>query len=66
MTKGTIVRLNDKGFGFIKVEGNDKDIFFHSSEFNGAYDSLNEGDTVEFELSQGEKGPQATKVNLVA
>lgn len=56
----------DKGYGFIKVEGQEKDLFFHANEFQGAdFESLNEGDTVEFEVTEGQKGPQAVNVNRV-
>lgn len=64
MEKGTIARLMDKGYGFIKTESSDKDLFFHSSELQGAeFNSLNEGDEVEFEITQGDKGPSATNVS---
>lgn len=63
MQKGTIARVMDKGYGFITAEGQEKDLFFHSSELqNAEFDSLKEGDPVEFEIEDGEKGPQATKV----
>ncbi|MEX0651879.1 MAG: cold shock domain-containing protein [Candidatus Paceibacterota bacterium] len=66
MQKGTIARIMDKGYGFIKVEGQEKDLFFHANEFQGAdFESLNEGDTVEFEVTEGQKGPQAVNVNRV-
>ena len=56
----------DKGYGFIKTEGQAKDLFFHSNELqNAKFDDLREGDAVEFEISQGEKGPQAIKVSRV-
>ncbi len=66
MQKGTIARIMDKGYGFISVEGNDKDLFFHSNELqNVAFDDLQEGDNVEFEVTEGEKGPQAVNVSKV-
>jgi len=66
MQKGTIARIMDKGYGFIKVEGNDKDLFFHSNELqNVAFDDLQEGDNVEFEVTEGDKGPQAVNVSKV-
>jgi len=66
MTQGTIARIMDKGYGFIAVEGQEKDLFFHSNELqNVAFDDLQEGDAVEFEVSEGEKGPQATQVSKV-
>ncbi len=56
----------DKGYGFIKTEGQAKDLFFHSNELqNVKFDDLREGDAVEFEIAQGEKGPQAIKVSRV-
>ncbi len=63
--KGTIKTLvQDKGFGFIAREGETKDLFFHSSELKGvAFDELNVGDTVTFEVVNGEKGPAATNVS---
>ena len=66
MSKGTIRRLiTDRGFGFIKTE-DEKDIFFHRSELEDAdYNSLTEGQQVEFEIGQGRDGrPQAVKVRL--
>lgn len=64
--KGTIARLMDKGFGFISVEGQDKDLFFHASELQDGVDfnSLKEGQVVEFEMGDGPKGPQAKMVVL--
>ncbi|MBU1033284.1 MAG: cold shock domain-containing protein [Patescibacteria group bacterium] len=60
---GTIKRLTDKGFGFIVVEGEEKELFFHSSALvDVTYDELNEGDTVTFETEDSEKGPRATNV----
>jgi len=60
---GTIKRLTDKGFGFIAVEGKDKDIFFHSNNLVGAqYNDLREGDTVTFEVEESPKGPSAVNV----
>ena len=64
MQTGTIAGLTDKGFGFIKVEGMAKDLFFHSNELvNVAFDDLRQGDTVTFEVEQGDKGPKAVKVS---
>lgn len=63
MQNGTIVRLTDRGFGFIKAQDGKEDIFFHSKELVGTtFDSLREGDAVTFELAQGPKGPNAVKV----
>lgn len=64
MEKGTIARLMDKGYGFIKTASSDKDLFFHTSELQGVdFNTLSEGDAVEFEITDGEKGPQAVKVS---
>jgi CspA family cold shock protein len=65
MQKGTIARLMDKGYGFIKTEDSDKDLFFHANEFQGEFETLAEGDSVEFEVTEGQKGPQAVNVNKV-
>lgn len=66
MQKGTIARLMDKGFGFIKVEGQEKDLFFHANELqNVAFDDLKEGDEVEFTVAEGQKGPNATGVTKI-
>jgi CspA family cold shock protein len=64
MTTGTIKTLTDRGFGFIAREGEAKDLFFHSKELVGVtFDELREGDTVTFEVTEGDKGPAATKVS---
>ncbi len=64
MQKGTITRVMDKGFGFISVEGRDKDLFFHMNELNGVdFDSLKEGDVVEFEIVDGPKGESAVNIS---
>lgn len=66
MTEGTIARLTDRGFGFIAREGEEKDLFFHSNELEGVtFDELKEGDKVTFEVAEGPKGPNATKVSKV-
>lgn len=67
MEQGKIARLiTDRGFGFISREGEEKDLFFHSSELQGVeYNELNEGDQVEFEVSEGPKGLNATKISRV-
>ncbi|MBP9771688.1 MAG: cold shock domain-containing protein [Candidatus Pacebacteria bacterium] len=61
---GIIKTLTTKGFGFISREGEEKDLFFHSSELNGVtFEELKEGDAVTFEIVNGEKGPAATNVS---
>jgi len=63
---GTVKWFNDaKGFGFISREGG-PDVFVHFSAISGAgFKSLAEGDRVEFEVVQGQKGPQAADVTKV-
>ncbi len=64
---GKIARLTDKGFGFIKADGQDKDLFFHNSALVGvAFNDLREGDAVTFETEDSDKGPRATNVQRVA
>ena len=64
--KGVIKKLNEKGFGFITPEGEDKDVFFHRNDLVDAdFDTLREGDNVTFEKEASEKGPRAVKVTLV-
>ena len=62
---GTVKWFNAaKGYGFIAYEGG-KDLFVHYSAIQDAgngYRSLNEGDRVEFDVAEGQKGPQATNV----
>lgn len=66
MQQGVIASVTDRGFGFIKVEGMEKDLFFHSNELvNVSFDDLRQGDTVSFEVEQGDKGPKAVKVSKV-
>jgi cold shock protein len=66
MAQGTIKRLTDRGFGFIAQQDSDKDLFFHSSELQGVdFNDLKEGDAVTFEVGEGPKGPNATKVEKV-
>jgi CspA family cold shock protein len=66
MPKGTIKRLMDRGFGFIKTEEQEGDLFFHRNDIEGVeFASLREGQEVEFEMSQGRDGrQQAVKVRL--
>jgi len=61
---GTIKTLTDRGFGFISREGEVKDLFFHSKDLNGVtFDSLKQGDTVTFEITDGPKGQAAVNVS---
>ncbi len=61
---GTVKWFNDqKGFGFIARSNGEKDVFVHHSAILGqGYKSLKEGDRVEFEVTDGQKGPSATNV----
>ncbi len=64
MSQGTVKWFNaDKGFGFITPEDGGKDLFVHHSEVKvSGYASLKDGQKVEFEVGQGQKGPCATNV----
>ena len=66
MTKGTVKWFNaEKGFGFITAEdGND--VFVHFSQINKeGFKTLEEGQDVEFEIVEGQKGPQAANVTIL-
>ena len=64
MEQGTIARLTDRGFGFIAREGEEKDLFFHSSELqNVEFNDLQEGDAVTFDVTDSPKGLSATNVS---
>ena len=57
---------SDKGYGFITMEGQDKDIFVHFSSINAeVFKTLQEGQTVEFDIVEGDRGPQATNVTVI-
>ncbi len=64
MPVGVVKWFNDqRGYGFITPDEGGKDVFVHSSGIQGTgQDSLREGQRVEFEITQGEKGPQAPNV----
>ena len=64
MSTGTVKWFNPKkGYGFIIPDDGDKDLFVHHSDIEtDGYASLNDGQKVEFEIEQDEKGQRATKV----
>ena len=68
MVRGTIKWFSDqKGYGFVTPEGGRKDVFVHFSAIQGdGFKSLREGELVEFEITQGPKGEQASNVRKVS
>ena len=68
MTSGTVKWFNSrKGYGFITVEGEERDVFVHYSNIVKEADefaTLNENDEVEFDIEQGQKGPEAKNVTV--
>lgn len=67
MAQGTVKWFNgEKGFGFIAQDGGGPDVFVHYSQIQGnGFRSLEEKQRVEFEIGQGQKGPQAQAVRAV-
>ena len=66
MSEGKIKKLTDKGFGFIEQLNGSEDLFFHSSSVtNAEYESLREGQRVNYDVGKGPRGPRAEKVQLV-
>ena len=67
MTTGTVKFFNaEKGYGFISLEGGDKDVFVHYSNIQGSgYRTLEEGQKVEFDVAPGRKGDEAQNVSAV-
>ncbi len=68
MAVGVVKWFNaEKGYGFITPEDGSKDLFVHFSGIVGeGYKSLSEGQKVEYEATQGQKGPQASNVRVIA
>lgn len=68
MITGTVVNVNNKGFGFVKVEGYDANIFFHAKDVRHVkFEQLRKGDTVTLEsVEKSEKGYVANRVFLVS
>ncbi len=66
MVQGTVKWFNaEKGYGFITVDGGDDVFVHHSAIIMSGYRSLEEGQRVELEIGQGQKGPQAESVRPV-
>ncbi len=65
MQTGTVKFFNaGKGFGFITPDDGSKDVFVHANDIGGA--QLKDGDKVQFEVTQGKKGPQAANVKVIS
>lgn len=64
MATGTVKTKTDKGFGFIAVQGSD-DVFFHHTACNGQFESLQEGQAVQFDIEKTDRGLKAANVVAV-
>ena len=67
MAQGTVKWFNsEKGFGCIAAEGSGPDVFVHSAQSRGSgYSRLDDGQRVEVDITQGQKGPQAEDVRVI-
>ena len=67
MVNGVVKTVTDRGFGFISMEGSDKDIFYHEKSLEGdqAVRKLQVGDKVTFDVEETPKGQNAMKIKLV-
>ncbi len=67
MAQGTVKTVTDRGYGFITIEGEEKDIFFHENSLEGdlATRKLFEGDKVTFEVEETPKGRNAVRIELL-
>ena len=64
MQEGTVAKKTDRGYGFIKRDGVEKDLFFHGNELtNISFEELAEGDKVTFEVAESPRGPNAARVS---
>ena len=61
MAEGTVKRITDRGFGFIATD-EAQDMFFHCSNVDGEFESLQEGQRVSYSVGSGPKGPRAENV----
>jgi cold shock protein len=67
VAQGTVKWFNaDKGFGFINVDGSDEDVFVHFSAIEAdGFRSLEEDQRVEFDVTRGDRGQQASRVRVI-
>ena len=66
LDKGTVSRWFDfKGYGFIDVDGTDKDVFVHTSDVKGIH-SIRQGEKVEFDIIETDKGYKAVNVQVIS
>lgn len=64
MAEGTVKRITDRGFGFIATD-DATDMFFHCSNVDGQFESLQEGQRVSYDVGTGPKGPRAENVRSI-